>query len=516
MPESLFDGLNLLLNNLWLVPVGVLAGMFYGGMPGLTSSGTLAMLLPVLIVISPVQGLILGVSMYAGAEMGNSFPSVMLNIPGTPAGAVTAFDGYPMMQKGEASRALGICIMASTVGAIMAGIAALAFAPSIAQVALKFGSPEICIVIIFGLAVIAQLSVGGLAKGLLSGFVGLSLATTGTDPTFGQFRGTFDITYLFDKLPIVAVLVGLLGLSEALFHAESGATTLLRRDEKHAPHDLSAAKIWQGLKTGFMDVLRMPAQCIRAGIIGLGIGAVPGAGGSVATFIAYQQAIASASPERKKMFRKGAHEGLIAADASNNAMVGGALIPVLTLGIPGSAAMAVLIAVMDYHGLSLGPRLFSVNGDVAYAVILSQFFAAFFILVIGTGLAFLAYRTVAVDLRLIIPIVAVFCLIGSFAEHNYIFDMGMMVLFACIGYIMKKYDFSVVGILMGVILGPMFEAELMRSLRMGFGSPKIFFESAITQILWALFILTFAVPPALRYIKRYKNKRRLKKSTDAA
>lgn len=500
MPEALFDGLQLLLSNMWLVPVGVLAGMFYGGMPGLTSSGTLAMLLPILIVIEPVQGLILGVSMYAGAEMGNSFPSVMMNIPGTPAGAVTAFDGYPMMQNGEASRALGICIMASTIGAVMAGVAALIFAPSIAQIALKFGPPEICIVIIFGLAVIAQLSVGGFVKGLLSGFIGLSLATTGTDPTFGQFRGTFGITFLFDKLPIVAVLIGLLGLSEALFHAQSGATTLLNKSRNQVTD--KTAHIWQGLKTGFRDVFAMPGQCIRAGLIGLGIGAIPGAGGSVATFVAYQQAIAMASPERKKMFGKGAHEGLIAADASNNAMVGGALIPVLTLAIPGSAAMAVLIAVMDYHGLSLGPRLFTINGDVAYAVILSQFFAAFFILFIGTGLAFLAYRIVAIDLRLIIPVVAVFCLVGSFAQHNYVFDMGVMVLFACIGYIMKKFDFSVVGILMGIILGPMFEGEVMRSWRIGFGSPSVFFESIIAQVLWAMFILTFVGPPLYRTLKK--------------
>lgn len=500
MPEALLEGFQLLLSNLWLVPVGVLAGMFYGAMPGLTSSGTLAMLLPILIVISPEKGLILGVSMYAGAEMGNSFPSVMMNIPGTPAGAVTAFDGYPMMQKGEASRALGICILASTLGAMMAGIAALIFAPSIAEIALKFGPPEISIVIIFGLAVIAQLSAGGFVKGLLSGFVGLSLATTGTDPTFGQFRGTFGMTFLFDKLPIVAVLIGLLGLSEALFHAQSGATTLLRKEGGKA--QVSAAHIWQGLKIGFRDVLAMPGQVIRAGIIGLGIGAIPGAGGSVATFVAYQQAIALASPERRKMFGKGAHEGLIAADTSNNAMVGGALIPVLTLAIPGSAAMAVLIAVMDYHGLSLGPRLFSINGDVAYAVILSQFFAAFFIFVIGTALAFLAYRVVAIDLRLIIPVIAVFCLVGSFSQNNYVFDMGVMVLFACIGYIMKKFDFSVVGILMGIILGPMFEAEIMRSWRMSFGSPSIFFESIITQVLWALFILTFAGPPLYRYLKK--------------
>ena len=501
----MIEGLHLFLANVWVVPLGVLLGMFVGGMPGLTSSGTLAMLLPILMALPPEIALMLGVSMYAGAEMGNSFPSVMLNIPGTPAGAVTCFDGYPMMLRGEAARALGICIMASTIGALAGGAAAITLAPTIALVALRFGPAEICIVILFGLAVIAQLSAGGVARGLLAGFFGLLLATTGTDPTYGQFRGTFDIVYLFDRIPVVAVLIGLLGFSEVLIHAERGFARLVESGPGAGRGDGGnpAAKLgWRGIAQGFRDTVRRPVEWIRASAIGVGIGAMPGAGGSVATFVAYQQSVAFAPPERKKRYGQGAHEGLIAADASNNSMVGGALVPLLTLGIPGSGSMAVLLVVMSYHGLYVGPRLFTFSGDVAYAVLWSQFLAAAFVLVIGTALAWFAWRTALVRLAYIVPIVSVFCLLGGFARNGYVFDMGVMVVFGVLGYVMKKHRYPVVAMLLGVILGPLFEENFMRSWRMGFGEFDVFWGSPIALVLWGLFAVTFVGPPGVRLARR--------------
>lgn len=495
----MLEGFQVFLANIWVVPLGVLIGMFVGAMPGLTSSGTLAMLLPILMALPAEISLMLGVSMYAGAEMGNSFPSVMLNIPGTPAGAVTCFDGYPMMLRGEASRALGICIMASTIGALTGGIAAISLAPKIALVALRFGPAEICIVILFGLAIIAQLSAGGLARGLLAGFFGLLLATTGTDPTYGQFRGTFDIVYLFDHLPVVAVLIGLLGFSEVLLHAEKGFARLVDSADRGTA---SGAVGWAGIVQGFRDTVRRPVEWIRASVIGVGIGAMPGAGGSVATFVAYQQSVAFASPERKKSYGKGAHEGLIAADASNNAMVGGALVPLLTLGIPGSGSMAVLLVVMSYHGLYVGPRLFTFSADIAYAVLWSQFLAAAFVLAIGTVLAWFAWRVALIRLAYIVPIVSVFCLLGGFARNGYVFDMGVMVVFGVLGYVMKKHRYPVVAMLLGVILGPLFEENFMRAWRMGFGEFDIFWESRIALILWTLFAVTFVAGPFTRLVRR--------------
>ncbi|MEQ8195855.1 MAG: tripartite tricarboxylate transporter permease, partial [Rhodospirillales bacterium] len=444
MSDIFILGFQVFLSNIWIVPIGVMIGMLIGGMPGLTSSGTLAMLLPVLISIPPDLGLMLGVSIYAGAEMGNSFPSVMLNIPGTPGGAVTCFEGYPLMKQGKAAWALGICIMASVIGALIGGAASITLAPEIAKLALKFGPAEICIVILFGLGVIAQLSSGGLAKGLLAGFLGLALATTGTDPTFGQFRGTFGIIELYDQLPLIAALVGLLGFSEVLLYVEKGSARLLPAGANVPKGQVGFAGIFKG----FRDTLRFPWELIRGGIIGIGIGAMPGAGASVATFVAYQQSIAFASPERKKMFGKGTEEGLIAGDCTNNAVVGGALVPLLTLGIPGSGSMAVLLVVMSYHGMYVGPRLFQFSGDVAYAVLITQFFAAFCILVIGSVLAFFAYRVALVNLRMMIPIISVFCLLGGYARNNFLFDMGLMAAFGCLGYVMKRYRYPVVATLL--------------------------------------------------------------------
>ena len=498
MPDIFYEGFQLFLINFWIVPLGVLIGMFIGAMPGLTSSGTLAMMLPVLLVLSPELGLMLGVSIYAGAEMGNSFPSVMLNIPGTAGGAVTAFDGFPLMKQGKAAWALGICIMASVIGSLIGGSASLLLSPQLAILALGFGPAEICIVILFGLAVIAQLSAGGLAKGLFAGMFGLLLATTGTDPTFGQLRGTFGIIFLFDKLPLIAALVGLLGFSEVLIYVEKGLSRVLKPGQALPDAQIGLKGIFSGMKHTF----KYPWELIRGGAIGVGIGAMPGAGASVATFVSYQQALAFASPERKKLFGKGAPEGLIAADVTNNSVVGGALVPMLTLGIPGSGSMAVLLVVMSYHGMYVGPRLFQFSGDVAYAVLISQFFAAFNILVIGVVLAFFAHRVALLNLKMMVPIISVFCLMGGFARNNFLFDMGAMVAFGALGYIMKKFNYPVVAMLLGIILGRLFEREFMRAWRIGFDSPDLFFSSAIAQVLWGLFFFTFAGPPVIRLIRK--------------
>lgn len=495
----MLEGLQLMLENFWMVPAGVLLGMFIGAMPGLTSSGTLAMLLPMLMILPAESALMLGVCIYAGAEMGNSFPSVMLNIPGTPGGAVTCFDGYPMMLRGEAARALGICIMASTIGALTGGIAAITLTPMIAEMALHFGPVEICIVVLFGLAIFARLSSAGMARGLLAGFFGLLLATTGTDPTYGQSRGTFNIVYLFDHLPEVAALIGLLGFSEVLIHAERHISRVIAS----AGADATARVGWRGILQGFGDTTRRPLQSIRASVIGIGIGSMPGAGASIATVVAYQQAHALATPERKQEFGKGAHEGLIAADAANNAVVGGALVSLLVLGIPGSGSMAVLLVVMTYHGLAVGPTLFTFSGEIAYALLWSLCIAAGFVLTIGTVLAWGAWRIARVRLGYAVPVITVFCLLGAFARNGYVFDMGVMVAFGVLGYIMKKYRYPVVAMVLGIILGPLFEENFMRSWRMGFGELDIFWNSGTALLLWSILALTFAGPPVVRHLRRF-------------
>ncbi|MDP2739839.1 MAG: tripartite tricarboxylate transporter permease [Pseudorhodobacter sp.] len=486
MSNAVVDGFLITLQYFWLVPLGAMVGMIVGAIPGLSPPNALAAMIPVLIVLSPEAGLIFCISLYAGAEMGNSFPAVMINIPGTAAAAVTALEGYELKKQGRAARALGVCIMASTIGALIGGVASISSAPLLAELALRFSAVEISIIIVFGLVVIAQISAGGLAKGLFAGFFGLMLATAGTDPLWGQMRGTFGSSYLFDGISTVAALVGLLGFSELLIIIEGN---------NKAQRDLSSVKLGLSeIVKGFKIVLRRPFQCLRAGGIGVAVGMVPGAGGSAASFVAYQQSNAFASPKAKKFFGRGSYEGLLAADTANNAMVGGALVPLLTLGLPGSATMVVVLIIMQYHGLEVGPRLFETSGPLAYAVLWSQFLAAPFILIFGTLLASVAYRVAYVPNNILVPIVAVFCIIGALTRNEILFDVWVMLIFGVIGYFMKKNGYPVIALLLGLLLGHYFEGNVFRSLRMGFGSPEVFFTRPIAIVLWLLLVSVVVVP----------------------
>jgi putative tricarboxylic transport membrane protein len=403
-----------------------------------------------------------------------------------------------MMRKGEAARALGISIMASTIGAFIGGLVSITSAPMIAKVALRFSPVEICIVVIFGLAIIGQVSSGGLAKGLLAGFFGLLLATTGTDPIWGTFRQTFGITYLIDGLPLIPVLIGLLALSELFIIIQKEASETRITEQIHVG--------FQGILKGFKDVLIRPVIIFVSGVIGLFVGAVPGAGSSIASFVSYQQAASFSKPEDKAQFGKGSPAGLMSADVANNSMVGGSLIPLLTLGIPGSSSMAVLMVVMGYHGLALGPRLFTLNGNIAYAVLWSQFAASVGILVIGTLLANFAYRVAYIRVGIIIPVVAILCIIGSFAANGYTFDIAVALCFGVLGYLMKRCNYPPVATLLGIILGPIFEGSFFRALKLGLGSPAIFFSRPLANILWALLIISFFIPPLVRYVKQRRSR----------
>ncbi|ESR26616.1 tripartite tricarboxylate transporter permease [Lutibaculum baratangense] len=492
--EHAIQGLLLLLPAAWAVPAGLMAGMFIGAIPGLSGSGMLAVLLPVLVTLPPEIGLIFSISLYAGGEVGNSYPSIILNMPGDASGAITATEGHPLMLRGQGGQALGMAVTASMFGAMLAGVATLSATPMLAQVALKFSSVEICIIVLFGITAIAQISGGGLLKGLLFGFLGLLIATTGTDPMWGSFRGTFDIVYLYDGIPVIPVLIGLLAFSEVLLAMEAG----VENPKVDRSIRITLASLWEG----FVTTIKLPFVVLRSAITGILVGVVPGAGTTIASFLSYQQAISLAPPEERKEFGKGSKRGLVATDCANNACVGGTLVPLLTLGIPGSSAGAVMLVIMAYHNLEVGPRLFARHGDIAYAVLWSQFLAATLMFVIGSVIAWFAYRLALIPVKVLIPVVAVFCLIGSFATNQYVFDMGIMLLFAVIGYVAKKQGYSVVALLLGVILGSVFEAHLNRGLRMGFGSPEIFFTRPLALFLWALLLAMLFGPLIWNQVKK--------------
>ncbi len=498
METYILDGALLMFNNIHMILLGVTAGMIIGAIPGLSASNSTAIMLPFILVLRPEAGIIFIVSIHAGSQMGNSFPAILLNIPGTPSSAVTTLEGHPLASAGKASMALGVCVLSSALGGLIGGSISIMLIPYVAELALKFSPVEITIIILFGIVIIGQISTGGLYKGLLSGFFGLLIATTGVDPMWGQFRGTFGVPYLFDGAPIIASLVGLLAFSELLLQLER--------------IDMRAETLTQkvgigGILEGFKETIRRPIEIIRSSIIGCFIGAIPGAGGSVAAPVAYQQSMAFSSREEKEKFGKGSVNGLIAADASNNGMVGGSLIPLLTLGLPGCATGAVLLVALNYHGLVLGPEIFRANGALAYSVLWSQFVAAGFIVFIGTILAWMAARVVNISLSILIPIIAVLTFLGGFAPNQLMFDMLVVVVTGILGYFMKKYNYVPLAFLLGLVLGSNFEANLFRGLRMGGGDPTLFFSNTIALILWAMLFFTILFPIAQNYFYRRRHKK---------
>ena len=478
----LFD---LMLAHWHITFIGVFVGILIGATPGLTSSNSTAIMLPFILTLSPATGIIFVISMHAGAQMGNSFPAVLLNIPGTPSAVVTTMEGYPMAVRGEASRALGICIFASVAGALIGGLVSLLTIPYLASVALKFSPVELTIVVLFGIVIIGQISSGGVWKGLLSGFFGLMVATSGPDPMWSQYRGSFGIVYLYDGIPIISCLVGLLAFSEVF--------NIIANMEKKS--ELLQQKIsFRGMLRGMKDVLVRPVEMLRSAAIGLIVGAIPGAGASVATPIAYQQSMSFSSKEDRKMFGKGSVNGLMAADVTNNAMIGGAMIPLLTLALPGSSTDAILLVALSYHGLAMGPQFISLNGDLAYAALISQFAAAFFIAICGLFLAYIMARVVNIRMAILIPIIAVLSFIGGFAETQLTFGIWVMVVSGIIGFYMKKYKYVPLAFVLGLVLGGKFEANLFRGYRLGHNSFSIFFESNIAIALWILLALTIFLP----------------------
>ncbi|MDR0622243.1 MAG: tripartite tricarboxylate transporter permease [Deltaproteobacteria bacterium] len=469
----------------WVTLAGVVAGILIGATPGLTSSNCTAIMLPFILALRPVTGVIFVISLHAGSQVGNSFPAILLNIPGTPSAAVTTIEGHALARLGQASRALGVCVFGSVFGGIFGGLASIMLIPWLAPVALRFSPVELTVIILFGIVVIGPISRGSLIKGLVSGLFGLLVSTSGPDPMWGRFRGTFGLVELYDGVPLVPALVGLMAFSELI--------SLVFKGQTDRPTALQSITMKEILKGG-LDVIKRPIESFRSSIIGLIVGIIPGAGGSVASALAYQQAAVFATKKEAPKFGKGSVNGLLAADASNNAMIGGALITLFLLAIPGSSTDAVLLVALTYHGLVMGPEFFHMNGDLAWAALSSQFAAAFFCGLCGVLLAYVMGRMVNVKLIILIPFISVLTFIGGFASMGLTFGIYVMLVCGLLGYYMKKHGYVPLAFLMGLVLGGQLEANFFRGYRMGHRSFSIFFESPIALTVWGLMLITLLSP----------------------
>jgi len=462
------------LMNIIAMAAGVTIGIVIGCLPGLSAAMGVALLLPLTFTMEPSTGLIVLGAIYCGAIFGGSISAILIHTPGTPASAATAIEGYQLTLQGKAGKALGVSSVSSFFGGLLSCISLYFFAPILAKLAMKFGSPEYFWLSFFGLTIIAGVSSKSMVKGLISGALGLLISTIGMDPMMGVKRFMFGQSSLYEGINVTCALIGLFSMSQALILAEKKI-----KERKHATKFSDKM-----LPTG--SEMKMLAPTIgRSWIIGNLIGLLPGAGASIACFLGYNTARQFSN--HKEDFGHGAIEGVAGSEAANNAVTGGSLIPMLTLGIPGESVTAVLMGGLIIQGLTPGPDLFI--GETAKMTY--TFFAGFVLiqfLMLGIGL--LGCRGFAQISRLsdaiLIPAVSVLCVVGSFAIHKNFVDVVIMMIFGVLGYLIRKFDLNNAAVVLALILGPIGEKGLRRSLALSDGHIGILFS---TPVCWVLIIL---------------------------
>ena len=481
--------------NLLTTVLGTVLGIVFGALPGLSGTMGIAILLPITYGMEPTAALLLMVSIFCGSLYGGSISAILLSTPGTPAAAATIFDGYPMTKQGRASEALMEAAVSSFWGGVLSLIALFTMAPVIAKFSLQFGPIENFMIAIFGLTIIASIASKNMLKGLISGLLGLLMGCVGMDSFVGHTRYTFHIAYLQTGLQLIVVLIGLFSISQVLSLASSDHVAIV---DKEMIRNLKPAKFT------LKDFCPYPLTYLRSGIIGTIVGIIPGAGGSIAAFLGYNEAKrASKTPE---LFGTGLREGVGASESANNAVSGGALIPMLTLGIPGSTACAVMLGGMMIHGLLPGNDLFTVQAGVIYPVMSGMFFSNLAFMLIGITCAKYFAYIARVPLYILTPIIVVFCAVGAFAISNSMVDVYVMILFGLVGFFLIHYNFDVTPAVLGLILGPIAEKGLGRAIMInhGIGATVInLFTSPICVFLLAISIISLFAP----LIREYRSKK---------
>lgn len=472
--------------------VGSLIGLTVGMIPGLTISAGIIIVLPLTFVLPPHISIALLLGLYAGGMMGGSFSAILLNIPGTPSASATTLDGHPMTNRGEAGRALGTSITASFFGGIFSFVCLYFIAPQLAEVALQFRAQDLFSLVFFGLTVICGFAVKSVVKGLLSGLIGLIIVTVGQDPVMGTARFTFGDANLLSGIHFLTALVGLFAIPQLV--------DILAEGNPHGQPRTAGSRLGRILPSR-EDILSMRLPVQIGATVGTFIGILPGAGGPIAAFISYDYA--KKASKNAQEFGKGCIEGVAAPEAANNAVCGGALIPMMTLGIPGDPVTAILIGALLVHGLAPGPLLFIEQAPFAYTVIFSFFWANIFNFVIALAGIRLIVKVLATPRALLLPIIAVLCVIGSYALRNSFFDIFVMFAFGLLGLFMRSLQMPVVPLLLALVLGRQLEEHLRVSLTASRGDITVFFTSPFSLLFLFLSAISILWPFITELRKRF-------------
>ncbi len=485
----------------WVIIPAIFLGLIVGAIPGFSAANTIIILLPLTLAMDPEVGLVFMVALYASSRMGAGIPAILVNIPGTAGAAATPLDGYPMTKAGRGQQALAISFVSSTAGGLLTTLLALLAMPWLSRVAYYLHSVEMIVVMLFGISLIATIAARDTLKGLIAGFFGLMIGSIGADMVYATPRGTFGFLELYDKVPLIPALVGLFAVSEAFAIIERQSILTERG------RDVMKDSGWSAVIEGIRIALSKWWHITWNSIIGLVIGVVPGAGASIASFVAYQQSKTySKTPE---LYGTGHVEGLIAPESANNGVTSGTLIPLLVIGIPGGATAAIMLVVLQYHGVTMGPDLFMTDPNLAYGPFTAM--AVTYALMIFTIMPLARYmpRITVVSTNYMAPLIISFTLVGAFVPREYMFDMSLALVFGAIGYVARKTGYHVAAILIGVILGPLLERYFLIAMQMSQGDLMVLFSSDLGNVLWAGLFFSIGLP----YFMEYRRKRR--KAADA-
>ncbi|MEK9904230.1 MAG: tripartite tricarboxylate transporter permease [Rhodospirillales bacterium] len=475
---------------LLLIFITTIGGVIIGALPGLGATTGAALLLPFTLTMDPVHAITVLTTIYVSATFAGSITAILINTPGTAAAAATCLDGYPLAQRGEAGRALGIAVVASTIGGIFSVVVLAIAAPLLARVAYEFRPPEYFALTIFGLAMLASISQGGAIRNLMGGVFGVWLATIGADATTGVERFMFGNYDLYEGLNFIPVLVGLFAISELLVQS----TTLNQVFERIS---MKAVKL-----PTMADYRKIWKAVLRSCGIGTFIGILPAEGATVASMIGYSEAKRwSKTPEE---FGKGAVEGVAGAEAANNAATGGAMVPTLVLGIPGSGTTAVILVGLLVHGLRPGPHLFTEQIEKVYAIFGAMFVANVMFFILGLFAAKLFARVTLVPRGMLWPVVLAFSVLGAYSLDQAMVDVYIALIFGVIGYLFRRFGFALAPVAIGLILGEMVETNLQNSLKMFDGQWWMIPMQPLAALFLVLAILGISQPYILGYLSRRK------------
>ncbi len=475
------------LGRLFYCFIGVLIGTLVGVLPGLGPAAAISLLLPATFYLDPTSAIIMLAGIYYGAMYGGSTTSILVNIPGEAASVVTCLDGYQMARQGRAGPALGISAFGSFIGGTLSVLGLMILAPPLAKFAIQFGPPEYFALIFCGLSILIYLAKGSVLKAVAMALVGLFLGTIGSDFITGQLRFTFGNLTLMDGIGLVPVVMGLFGIAEVLENLEQ----TLQRDV--------FTTSYSGLLPNRKDWKVSIGPISRGSLLGFFLGILPGGGAVISSFASY--ALEKRVSKHPELFGKGAIEGVAAPETANNAATGGAFIPLLTLGIPCNAVMALMLGALLIHGIQPGPLLMKQNPDLFWGVVASMYIGNAMLLVLNLPLIGLWVKLLKVPYSILFPLILLFCIVGSYSLNNNYEEVIIMIVFGVFGYLMRKFDYEAAPLVFALVLSPLIENALRQSLLMSHGSFGIFFTRPVSLLFMVMGIASFFLP-IFSFVKR--------------